>query len=396
MKFIQYLQEASDADSGQNTHIKHLEDRALDGPAGFQHAYKTLQDAHDAINGAQSPGHNISEKFDGSPAVIFGIHPETKKFFVATKSAFNKTSKINYTPEDIERNHGHAPGLVSKLKLALQHLPKVTPKQGVFQGDLMYSRDDVKTHDGKHHFTPNTITYSQPTNTPEGKKISAAHIGIAIHTQYTGSSVDSMRASPYDPKEFKSHPDVHILPTNVTHDPIKPYLAPGIKALNQKVQGHMVNALEEFKKATPATHEAIVNHRVALGTYINSTVRTGTTPSVSGYLAHIKAKHQATIDSLKAPSAILRRQAVMKSTLDEVKNNKHHFQNILNIHGHLQKAKNEIIHSLDSGNHNGYEYHINGQSSNPEGYVVNGTTKLVNRSEGGFSSANFLKNDQRT
>ncbi len=66
--------------------------------------------------------------------VAVGTNPENGRFFVATKSAFNKNPKINYTHEDIEKNHGHAPGLVEKLKAALTHLPKSTPKKGVFQG----------------------------------------------------------------------------------------------------------------------------------------------------------------------------------------------------------------------------------------------------------------------
>ena len=66
-----------------------------------------------------------------SPALVAGHHPETGRFFVASKSAFNKTPKINYTHEDIEKNHGHAPGLMEKLHAALDHLPKIMPARGV-------------------------------------------------------------------------------------------------------------------------------------------------------------------------------------------------------------------------------------------------------------------------
>lgn len=79
-----------------------------------------------------------------SPSIVFGHHPKTGKFFVASKSAFNKNPKINYTEKDIDRNHGHAPGLSSKLKSALKHFPKVTPKKGIYQGDLMYTHEDLK------------------------------------------------------------------------------------------------------------------------------------------------------------------------------------------------------------------------------------------------------------
>ena len=47
---------------------------------------------------------NMSVKWDGAPAVFCGTNPENGKFFVGTKSVFNKTPKINYTPTDIRRN----------------------------------------------------------------------------------------------------------------------------------------------------------------------------------------------------------------------------------------------------------------------------------------------------
>lgn len=128
-------------------HIHHAEDRPLmHGHSGFEHAHAALMSAHEHMKaGAKSS--NVTMKYDGSPSIVFGHHPKTGKFFVASKSAFNKNPKINYTHKDIEKNHGHAPGLVSKLKSALTHLPKVAPKHGVYQGDVMHTREDQKHHD---------------------------------------------------------------------------------------------------------------------------------------------------------------------------------------------------------------------------------------------------------
>ena len=39
-----------------------------------------------------------------APAIVCGINPENNKFFVGTKSVFNRTPKINYTVSDINRN----------------------------------------------------------------------------------------------------------------------------------------------------------------------------------------------------------------------------------------------------------------------------------------------------
>ena len=81
-----------------------------------------------------------------TPAIFAGINPENGKFFVGTKSIFNKEPKINYTPEDVRRNHGHAPGLVDKLTKALQYLPPLGI-QKILQGDFMFDDEMISTID---------------------------------------------------------------------------------------------------------------------------------------------------------------------------------------------------------------------------------------------------------
>jgi hypothetical protein len=124
-------------------HIEHLEDHPInDGAKGFDHAVGALEKVKRHII-QKSHSSDLTMKHDGSPSIVYGHHPDNGKFFVATKSAFNKSPKINYTDKDIEKNHGHAPGLVEKLKAALHHIPKIAPKKGVFQGDVMFSDNDV-------------------------------------------------------------------------------------------------------------------------------------------------------------------------------------------------------------------------------------------------------------
>jgi hypothetical protein len=398
MSFIQYLQESAD-DESKLVHLKHVGEHAVDsGEEGFKHAFHTLNDVHDAINGSTTSPTKTTIKYDGSPSIIFGRHPKNGKFFVASKSAFNKEPKINYTHEDIEKNHGHAPGLVEKLKAAHTHLQKVAPKKGVFQGDIMYTREhnwngagsnDVKDHGGKYHFTPNTITYSQSKDSKEGKKIAKAIIGVAVHTEYRGAGdLENMHAHyGFNAHEkdsgFENHPDVHLLPTHVVH---------AAKPPSTRFQSHMKKAVEEFEGSTNETHNAIDNHRIPLKTYINSTVRTGAKRSITGYQSWLKNKHQGEVDKLKTPAGKARRQQAMDSDLAHVQKNKHHFQRILNIHDHLENAKDELVHHLSALDHHGYEHSIHGKPSKPEGFVAirnNRPTKLVDRAD--FSKANFLK-----
>ena len=165
-------------------HIHHAEDRPLfHGSSGFEHAHGALSHAHEHIKAGKHDS-TLTMKYDGSPSLVFGHHPETKKFFVASKSAFNKNPKINYTDKDIDANHGHAPGLAEKLKHALKHLPKVAPKQGVYQGDVMHSHGDIK-HDEKKQtssYTPNTITYTAKGDA--AKKAAQSKFGLVVHQKY--------------------------------------------------------------------------------------------------------------------------------------------------------------------------------------------------------------------
>lgn len=192
-------------------HLEHPEDNAISSHQGFTHAFHALHDIHKALKGQKHTSH-ITTKLDGSPSVVFGHHPETGKFFVASKSAFNKNPKINHTHEDIDRNHGHSPGLANKLHQALEHLPKVTPKKGVYQGDFMHSHDEIQ-HSSTHvRFKPNTITYGIKKDTPEGKKAANSKIGVAVHTKYEGKTLEGMHATPHvDHDKFKQHKDVHLI-----------------------------------------------------------------------------------------------------------------------------------------------------------------------------------------
>ena len=147
----------------KNTHLEHLEDEIINnGTKGAKTAINFLKSVKDMLQGGQGST-TVSVKWDGAPAVFCGINPENGKFFVGTKSIFNKTPKINYTNADISRNHGGA--LADKLKVCLKYLPSLGIKN-VLQGDLLFTSDDKKTAKvaGQQSiiFTPNTITYAVP------------------------------------------------------------------------------------------------------------------------------------------------------------------------------------------------------------------------------------------
>lgn len=370
------------------THLEHAEDHIINaGSDGFHHAYDTLLGVHNTLSGKKSDV-KVTTKYDGSPSLVFGYHPSSGKFFVGSKSVFNINPKINFTSEDIDANHGHAPGLASKLKSALRHLPKVTPKGRIFQGDIMHTPEDVNMSGGSFHFKPNTITYSTKIDSDQGKKLQHSKIGVAVHTEYTGKDFDKMKAN-YGAslKDFNEHKDVHLIDTNLNIN--KGHHTP--EAQNLFIQ-HLNSAVDSHNKNIGYDH--LENHREHLKHYINSTVRENKTPSVKGYMDHIKYLGARDLLSVKTEKAQETKRIKWASLHDHVNQNKESFKNTLDTHRHLQQAKNVLENSLSS--HQDFSHSIEGKQTKPEGFVAilnNRPTKIVDRSE--FSRANFMVSQNR-
>ena len=188
--FKQYLNEA------KNTHLEHLEDEIINnGYQGGLNAVEFLKSLRNMLVGSSGRKVNVSVKWDGAPAVICGVNPENGKFFVGSKSVFNVTPKINYTPADIRKNHSG--GLVDKLIVALRELRKLNIK-GVVQGDFLYTPDEIKTATIRGEkvitFTPNTITYAIPSDSNLASRILSSKMGIIFHTSYTGKKMSNLKA----------------------------------------------------------------------------------------------------------------------------------------------------------------------------------------------------------
>lgn len=383
IKFSQFLAEAIE-DTDRLSHLEHAEDHVINaGEEGAHHAARTLVGVHHAILGHKTPV-KVTTKYDGAPSLIFGHHPESRRFFVASKSAFNKKPKINYTHDDVDRNHGHAPGLAAKLKTALDHLPKVTPKGKIYQGDVMYTHHDVETTKTHHVFKPNTIRYSVKKDSPTGQKVGKAKVGVAVHTEYKGDTLGGLKAhfAP-DTSDFKSHDDVHIIGTHTQHKS------------SEYTPKQRVQFFKHIKKAKDAARGQDFSHldhpvREHVKTYINATVRSGTTPSVDGLVKHISDKHDAKKKLFKTAKKQESVEGQKQNLLRHVDANRNAFKNTLAVHKHLQGAKNVLVKALSKSDE--FEHHIDGKESGPEGHVAivgSKPTKLVDRGAGGFSAANL-------
>ena len=387
LTFLRYLAESLDVEKLK--HLEHVEDHVIHGGhEGVRHAADTLADVHGFMNGKKSKI-KITTKYDGAPSIVFGVNPENGKFFVATKSAFNKNPKINYTDEDIEANHGHAPGLVEKLKLALKELPKIMPRDGgVYQGDIMYGKNDVQRDGDNYSFTPNTITYTAPKDSAHGRKIRNAKLGIVVHTQYKGKKgtpLQDMTADfDLDHSKFQQDPDVHM---------VNPEVNNGEMSSMEKAEynQHINDATDTYRDMDPAAFDAVEGYSPTMKMYINKCVTNDTVPNTKEYRAYVEERAKKDIDKVKTDAAKQKKQQQLEDKLKHIDDHKENFDAIFGLHHHLQKAKDVLTKSLSRTADTGFKTYIGDKETKPEGFVAirNGRpSKLVDRAE--FSKSNFL------
>ena len=150
----------------QNKHLEHPEDCILTGDLSVLDWFSEVDST-------------ISVKMDGAPAIVWGTNPANGKWFVGTKSVFNKVKiKINHSHEEIDANHE---GKVADiLHLAFDYLPRT---KSILQGDWIGAG-------GSDTYCPNTITYKFP-------EIVEQVIIVAPHTIYSGGNdLREVSASP--------------------------------------------------------------------------------------------------------------------------------------------------------------------------------------------------------
>tara|TARA_B100001093_G_scaffold370517_1_gene355495 strand:- start:113 stop:1306 length:1194 start_codon:yes stop_codon:yes gene_type:complete len=200
----------------KNTHLEHLEDNILNtGTAGGIEVVDLLRQFGYVLSGRQSTL-TISTKWDGAPAIVCGTDPVTGRFFVGTKSVFNKvTPKVCYDNTDIDRYyyHPHSETLRSKLKTCLKYLPQLNIK-GIIQGDLLFTQGDCSwgsMGDTQYvTFQPNALRYAIQANTPLGEQVIPSQLGIVFHTVYQGDTIAGSTAVYNKAPQYNSTKDVWV------------------------------------------------------------------------------------------------------------------------------------------------------------------------------------------
>jgi len=391
----------------KNTHLEHLEDEIINnGSKGAKTAINFLKSIKKMLQGG-SGGSTVSVKWDGAPAVFCGTNPENGKFFVGTKSIFNKTPKINYTNSDITNNHSGQ--LADKLKDCLKYLPALGIK-GVLQGDLLFT-DDKKTAvvAGKKSivFTPNTITYAVPVVSSGFlglggsiyKDINNAKVGIVFHTSYTGSTMASLRAGfGASVKGLKKSKNVFF--TDAT------YKRADTAAFNSKEEtafDNIIRMAEGSAYKAGAFIDLIKKDKgplslgIQLKTFFNTYIRqgtaiTGTKALANNFEVFFRNRLKKEIDSKKTQAAKQKYEEILEAGMKILRPNREGLYFAIATYITFQSAKAVLLNKLNTiqsigsflRTKTGYKV------TNPEGYVAikkGGAVKLVDRLE--FSRANF-------
>ena len=383
----------------KNTHLEHLEDDIINrGAVGGENAVNFLKAVRNMLAGS-GKGTNMTVKWDGAPAIICGINPENGKFFVGTKSVFNKTPKINYTSRDIAKNHS---GVVAdKLRVCLANLSRLNIK-GILQGDLLFTNDLKAINiDGEKmvSFTPNTITYAVPISSGLGRRIIKSKMGIVFHTQYNGKTMDNLSAS-FGTVRGSSNRNIFLASAAYKETAVM-----FSKSELSRFDAQIRMAEGSLSKAAPildlmsktSSDQLSVGFR--LKTYFNYFIKNSN--SAMGKVATMQEQFrdyydnilQAEIDAKKTPRGKERFIRAQKDGLRFIDRNKRALYFAIASHITLGNCKNTLLQKMNQiqsiGNFirtsKGYRV------TAPEGYVavdkVAGAVKLVDRLE--FSRQNF-------
>ena len=386
----------------RNTHLEHLEDDIINrGSKGGENALNFLRSVRDMLAGSSSKKVNMTVKWDGAPAIICGINPENGKFFVGTKSVFNKNAKVNYTNADIRKNHSGE--LASKLSIALRELSRLGIK-GVLQGDFLFAQSDLKKIDmdgeAMISFTPNTITYAVPVKSNIGRQISRARMGIVFHTKYTGKTLDSMTAGFGTVRGRASNVFLASAGYKDVSGQVK-LTRSELAQFNAKLrmaEGSLSKAAPLLDKMSESSADGLgVGFR--LKAFFNHYIR-----NTQGHMAKVRNLVdmfreyyvnivQAEIDARKTAAGKQKYKDILATNTKFIDRNKNALVMAIASHVTLQNAKNFLINKMSEIQSVGHFLRTSTgyRVTSPEGYVavdkIAGAVKLVDRLE--FSRANF-------
>jgi hypothetical protein len=356
--------------------IQHAEDIVFwEGSRGAMRALESLKRME---QGAHT---DVTIKWDGSPAIIFG-RDEEGNFVLTDKSGFGAKGYDgkSKSPEELEQMLMNRPGykknpegygvFITNMKDIFDEYEKATPKdyRGFFKGDLLYFNKPEKI-DGSYVFKPNIVQYTVDAKSDLGKKIGASKTAVVIHREVDAEGNEG----PLRNADIFQGNEVVVVPPVTVERPAD-------------VSNTLVDQLEQLIKRNAAGIDELLNKEElkakqltdfpqVLYTYTNSKVDTGLSNLGSDFAKWLE----------RTPRISDRKKGKI---LEYVKQHMSAFEALWNTVSGIMQVKDDIIRQFDSHDSD-VKQSIPGHGEGGEGYVLahpQGDIKLVPREY--FTKAN--------
>ena len=397
--FKLYFEQYQLIEENAKGHLTHLEELLLTkGEQGYDQARTYLLDLLGMLQGKHKRKIKMSVKWDGAPFIMAGKHPQNGQHFVATKGAFAKEPKLNFTEADIDDPKKKYPeGLAKKLKTALKFTKQMGIK-GLIGGDIMYTSPSEiadTVYDGKEYisFQPNTTVYAVDKDSDLAKEINNSVFGVIWHSAYADIDDSTKRdISRSEFKQLKKVPGVWMDDAEFTDSTGKVDI--------DKDEAKQVKDLIKTADGVKVNFKLITKYLPLINIYLNSEIREGSfiedpEGSFKRFLQWNTNRNQKAIDKLKSKRGRERKTDASTEQLAELKSLDKNIINLFKKSKLLQQAKQIFINKYNNAVYNTKHFFDNGDGtlrpSNPEGYVAinndGDLVKFVDRLE--FSRANF-------
>lgn len=355
-------------------HMDHPEDLVfLDDENGARHALKQIEAT------IQSPN-NITIKWDGYPALIFGRDLEGR-FSIMDKHMFNKkdgSGRLVYSPQEFQAydkargvNRGDLYRIIDTVWPGLEKSDRGST--GYYWGDLLFSQP-LQDKDGLYSFkaNPGGISYTVDVDSEAGHLLKGKQAGIAVHQFIPANAMTTNEASSLDGSigNLKNNSEVAIVPSKM---PVTPQLKIN-KELKQQVE-KVINQYGPAVKGLFSTAPQARNSFNQLFTvYVNKKI-------VSGNLRNLYKDFIEFVENRKMTDSMREKISVHLNA---------HKQGVLGafkIWIALYNLKQDVVDQLDNAAKSSpIKGYLDDGTETQEGFVAN-DLKFVNRM--GFARQNL-------
>ena len=355
--------------------IDHAEDLVyLQGSKGAMRALQSLRDMSQGGKG------NVTLKWDGSPAVIFGRN-ENGEFVLTDKSGFVRKGGEGRTtdPEALKQDLLMRKGGVNKDKPdriefannmagVFPVFEKAVPEdyRGYFKGDLLYY-NTPPVQDKNFVFKPNIVEYAIDVASDLGKKIAKSTAGVVVHRMV---DPDGSERALKDLDIFQGNSLLVVPPVTIE----QPASVPNeeVERLAKIIEKDAA-AIDKLLDQNTLIQMKVKDFPKIIYAYMNSKVDSGLDNLGRDFVKWLETSKVSRVKQQKI--------------IEYIKQNMNGWTSLFEVINGIMKVKNHIIADLDS-RPGAVKSKTDGKDGG-EGYVLahpGGDIKLVNRA--GFTAAN--------